>query len=98
MDCSDLEAMLTDFLEGLLAPAVEAAAVEHVATCQRCEAVLTGTRAVMAAAADVGRLPLEADDRDRLLGDILAVLDPAYEGSGERKRRAHRRVRGDDHE
>ena len=73
MDCRELEALLTDFLEGLLAPAVEAAA-------------------------DVGRLPLEAGDRDRLLGEILAVLDPADDGSGERERRAHRRVRGDDHE
>ena len=60
--------------------AVEAAAVEHVATCERCQAVLSGTQAVIAVAPAAARLSLPPADRDALLQRILSSLD----GSGQR--------------
>ena len=91
MNCSELEAHLTDFLDGQLGPATEAAALEHIATCARCEAVLAGTRAVIDLAGDMGRVELEAAGRERLLQSILhasrsrAVPDGSV-GSAERER------------
>jgi|JI9StandDraft_2_1071091.scaffolds.fasta_scaffold541661_2 anti-sigma factor RsiW len=81
MECDELEAQLTDFLEGSLPAEVEAAAIEHVATCARCEAVLTGTQAVIAAAPE-GRVELPESERAELLQRILSVVDD----SGERHR------------
>lgn len=72
MDCAELEANLTEFLEGLLGSADEAAAIEHLATCERCEQVLTQTRSVIALAAAHGRMELDADERDALLDRILS--------------------------
>jgi len=90
MRCDELEAQLTDFLEGLLPAAVEAAAIEHVATCERCEAVLAGTRAVIAMAPQAGRLRLPEEDREELLQRILSAVaaagEPRSDGSGERDR------------
>lgn len=71
MDCAQLEANLTEFLEGLLDPAAEAAALEHLATCERCDEVLTQTRSVIALAGEYGRVHLGADEREQLLARIL---------------------------
>ncbi|MGB8860075.1 MAG: zf-HC2 domain-containing protein [Ilumatobacteraceae bacterium] len=84
MDCAQLEAHLTDFLEGELDPSLEAEAVEHLATCQRCELVLAGTRAVIATAAHHGRVAI-GSERAGLLRRILAELGPADSSSGERQ-------------
>ena len=54
MNCSELEAHLTDFLDGQLGPATEAAALEHIATCARCEAVLAASSVATRGAARVG--------------------------------------------
>lgn len=87
MRCDELEVQLTDFLEGLLPAAVEAAAIEHVATCARCEAVLTGTQAIIAVAPSAARLALSEGDRDELLQRILSSLDGSEQnGSGESDR------------
>jgi anti-sigma factor RsiW len=72
MDCADLEANLTDFLDGLLDPASESAALEHLATCERCEAVLTETRSVIELAARHGRVELPPTEREQLLQRILS--------------------------
>ncbi len=69
--CADLEARLTDFLGGDVEPEVEAAALEHLATCERCETVLAETRSVIGLAGRHGRVELDDDDRDRLLDRIL---------------------------
>ena len=72
MECADLEANLIEFLDGLLSPDAEAAAIEHLATCERCEQVLAQTRSVIALAAAHGRMELDADERDELLDRILS--------------------------
>jgi anti-sigma factor RsiW len=72
VDCAELEANLTEFLEGLLSHDAEAAALEHLATCERCEQVLTQTRSVIALAAAHGRTELHAEERDALLDRILS--------------------------
>ncbi len=72
MDCADLEANLTDFLDGVLDPISESAALEHVATCERCEAVLAETRSVIALAGRHGRVELAPGERDQLLQRILS--------------------------
>lgn len=78
MDCADLEANLTDFLEGLLDDASEAAALEHLATCERCEAVLAQTHAVIDLAHQHGRVELAAEERARLWQRI--VTDGGFHG------------------
>ena len=75
MDCGELEANLTDFLEGVLDADAEAAALEHLATCERCESVLTQTRSVIALSNRHGRVELAPDERNDLLRRILAEAD-----------------------
>lgn len=70
MECADLAERLTDLLEGMLDADDEAAAIEHLATCDRCELVLVQTRAVMAAAAEYGRAVLDPDERTSLMARI----------------------------
>ena len=72
MDCSELEANLTDFLEGILDADAEAAALEHLATCDRCEVVLTETRSVIMLAKRHGRTELTPSEREELLRRILS--------------------------
>lgn len=66
MQCADMADRLTDLLEGELSEVEEAAAVEHLATCPACEAVLAGTRDVVALAQEHGKVPLSDDERDAL--------------------------------
>ena len=72
MDCSELEANLTDFLDGVLDADAEAAALEHLATCDRCEAVLAETRSVITLANRHGRTELAPGEREELLRQILS--------------------------
>ena len=74
MRCDDLAARLTDFMEGDLAPADEAAALDHLATCERCEEVLADTRAAVELARNHGRPTIDDDDRDRLFDNIATRL------------------------
>lgn len=71
MECHELEANLTEFLEGELNPQAEQAAVEHLATCQHCETVLAETKAVVATAAKFGGQKLDPKARERLFQSIL---------------------------
>jgi anti-sigma factor RsiW len=73
MQCADLEARLTEFLEGELDAATEAAALEHLATCSRCDTVLAQTRTVIDLAGRHGRTELDPVDQDRLLDRIVGA-------------------------
>jgi anti-sigma factor RsiW len=66
-----MAAGLTEFLEGDLDPETEAAAVEHLATCEHCEIVLADTREVMDLARRHGRETVSPEDRERLRASIL---------------------------
>ena len=72
MDCAELEANLTNFLEGELDQATETRALEHLATCERCEAVLSQTRSIIELAHRHGRQQLESSAREQLLTRILS--------------------------
>ena len=74
MNCEDLAAKLTEFMEGELSAEDEVAALEHVASCTSCETVLSQTRDVVELAKDHGRAVLNDDDRDRLLSAVLRDL------------------------
>ncbi len=70
MTCDELAARLTEFIEGVLPDDVEAAALEHLATCPSCERVLGATRDVMRLGRRHGRVVLDGDQRAALLGRI----------------------------
>lgn len=80
MTCDELAERLTDFLEGDLGAAEEAAAIEHLATCEACETVLAGTRDVMDLAATHGRVTLSSDDRDRLWDRVVGEVGRSVGG------------------
>jgi len=75
MRCDDLAQRLTDLMEGALPPIEEAAALEHLSGCTRCEAVLADTHAVAELARMHGRIQLTDADRDRMLGGLLTQID-----------------------
>lgn len=74
MECEDLAEMLTDLLEGDVDADQEAAALAHLASCDSCERVLAGTRAVIEVAHEHGRVALGPDDRERMFSKISAEL------------------------
>ena len=72
MRCEDVFDNLTDLLDGVLDPDVEAVALEHLATCERCEITLAETRALVELAADERPTSLDPTTRASLLGRIVA--------------------------
>lgn len=74
MNCVDMEAHLTEFLEGELDVATEAAALEHLATCPHCDTVLRQTEQLIALAQDHGSEPLRPHRRNELLTLLLASI------------------------
>ncbi len=75
MECEELAEKLTDMMEGDLAEEDEAAALEHLASCSRCEAVLAETDHVVALARDHGRVGLTQEDKDRMQSTLLASVE-----------------------
>jgi len=71
MKCADLAANLTEFLEGGLDDDAETEALEHLASCDRCEMVLAQTRSVLDLSSRHGRLSLEPAERADLLERIF---------------------------
>ena len=75
MNCTTLATHLTDFLEGDMSATDEAAAIEHLSTCNSCEGVLADTRRVLQLSHDHGRATLTDQDRTRLLDKLLDTVD-----------------------
>lgn len=71
MKCTELAAQLTDFIDGNLMPDVQAAALEHLATCTQCETVLAGTRALMGVAVQHGKFQLSSRERQTIINRVL---------------------------
>ena len=71
MRCEDVFDNLTDLLDGALPAAVEAAALEHLATCERCEITLAETRSLLDLAADDRPAVLDPPTRAALLSRIV---------------------------
>ena len=76
MTCDEVFAILTDLLDGALDPEVESEALEHLATCERCETTLAQTRTVVELAADERPVGLDPVARRRILGRVLGDVDP----------------------
>lgn len=74
MNCDSMAARLTDLLEGDLSEDEEAAALEHLSTCESCERVLAATRSNIDTVHGHGRLLLSDADRQRLIGEITDQL------------------------
>lgn len=75
MECNDVAERLTDLMEGDLDPETESAALEHLATCERCEQVLAETRDVVSLAQEYGRVALSDEDRARMFGALTEQLE-----------------------
>lgn len=76
MRCEDVFDNLTDLLDGALPADVEAAALEHLATCERCEMTLAETRSLLDLAADDRPVELDRPTRDSLLARIVDEVTP----------------------
>ena len=71
MECSELAEQLTEFLEGDLDADVEAAALDHLATCSSCETVLAETQDVIGLARNHGRVTLSETNRAQLWNRVV---------------------------
>lgn len=76
MRCEDVFDNLTDLLDGALPADVEAAALEHLATCERCEITLAETRSLLDLAADDRPVELDGPARAALLSRIVDEVSP----------------------
>lgn len=76
MKCEEVFANLTDLLDGALDDDVEALALEHLATCERCEITFAETRALVDLAAEHRPPGLSASARSSLLGRIVSEVTP----------------------
>lgn len=76
MRCDDVFDNLTDLLEGVLPADVEAEALEHLATCERCEITLAETRSLLDLAADHRPVELDRATRALLLTRIVDEVSP----------------------
>lgn len=75
MNCEEVAGRLTDLMEGDLDEAEQAQALEHLASCSSCEAVLSETLDVVQLANDHGRVELSKSDRSRMLESFLGTVD-----------------------
>ena len=71
MTCSELVELVTDYLDGALAPAERAAFEDHLAGCPGCQAYLDQMRLTVAA---LGALPREALSQEAC-AHLLAALE-----------------------
>ena len=76
MRCDEVFDNLTDLLDGALAPDVEAAALEHLATCERCEVTFAETRTLVDLAAEERPTRLDDAARATLLDRIVGEVGP----------------------
>lgn len=66
LTCEDLEAHLTDFLEGALDSTTVDAATKHLAECDNCRVTVSQTEQVRDLGARHGRLTLGPEARQRI--------------------------------
>lgn len=66
LTCADLEAQLTDFLDGALDDSSVDAASKHLAECNNCRITVSETEQVRDFGSTHGRLTLDPEARDRI--------------------------------
>ena len=69
--------LLTEYMEGALAPDVRAAIEAHVAACPRCEAFIASYREMPRIVRDATRIDMPADLEASLLAALRAARDDA---------------------
>ncbi len=70
LTCDELDAMLTEFLDGSLTKDEEALAAEHLATCEECTAELTELQGVTKLYREHGTMRLPDQARQRITGAL----------------------------
>lgn len=75
MDCTTLASQIFEFLGGQLSEADQASALEHLASCESCEAILADTRSEVDLVENPERTPLTNDDRSRMLSNVIDEID-----------------------
>ncbi len=81
LSCDDLDALLPEFMDGSLTPSQEAAAAEHVATCEMCRVEVSSLRGVGELYRAHGRHRLPDEARKRI-AEALGLDDPGLDDSG----------------
>ncbi len=74
MNCAELAEQLTEFLEGELTADAELQALEHLATCGRCEMVFNQTRQTIGLVNRHGSETLAPNRREEILNSLLTKL------------------------
>ena len=75
LTCDQLDALLSEFLDGALTPEQEQAAAAHLATCDQCRIVLNDLREVGTLYREHGRLRLPDEARARILETLDRLAD-----------------------
>ena len=79
MQCDDVAERLTDLMEGEFGDEEEAEALEHLASCERCEQVLAETRDVVRLVQDHGRPELDDTARIRMFSALASAIEASTE-------------------
>jgi predicted anti-sigma-YlaC factor YlaD len=75
MDCETLVKYLSDYIDRQLSDELEAAAREHLMTCQNCQVMLDSTQRVIRLYHDAGReAAIPAVRRQRLYDELATLL------------------------
>jgi len=70
VSCNELDVLLPEFLDGTLTPDQEAAAAEHLATCNACALEVNELEGVTRLYKEYGALQLPDDARKRIMGAL----------------------------
>jgi len=82
MNCAELIAVILEYLEGGLTPEDAAEFEAHLANCPPCRAYLATYRRAKAMAADVGRIEIPDEMKERLREFLLRRLSGNAPASG----------------
>lgn len=74
MQCDQVFELLSDLLDGSAEPELEAAALEHLATCTRCETTFSETRSLIALAPEARPAMLDPARRAALRARLAAAV------------------------
>ena len=86
MNCEELVAVLSDYIDGTLDEATRLAAETHLSTCHNCHLVLDTTRQTILLYRAGGRQVIPMDHRQEMLARLQAMIKrredhPPLEGS-----------------
>jgi len=74
MNCDELIAVLSDYIDGTLDEATRQAAEEHLSTCHNCHLVLDTTQQTILLYREGGRQVIPMDHRQEMLARLQGML------------------------